>query len=88
MVYYCCNYDIFWCARVVIRLKQLRPYYALLVNRLGCIVYTMPCADVGSKPWYRSLWVYGTHSLPSRRRRKHDVLAPVRPADGNAGTTS
>ena len=31
-----------------------RSYVAFLANRLGCIYYNrMPCANVGSKPWYR-----------------------------------
>ena len=33
-------------------------------------------------------WVYRRHSLTYRRRRQHDALALVRPADGTAGATS
>ena len=57
-MYYCYIYDVFGCAWVVIRQKQLRSYDAFLANLLGCIIYfevinMTPCAKVGSKPCYR-----------------------------------
>ena len=84
------NCDLFGCAWVVIRQKQLRSYDAHLANRLGYIIYydtsraLCKCRIKALVP----LWVYRRHSLPSQRRRQHDVLALVRPADGTPGATS
>ena len=60
----------------------------ILANRHGCVIeydaYKRKCRIKALVP----LWVCRRHSLPSRRRRRHDVLALVRPADGTAGATS
>ena len=77
----------FGCAWVVIRQKQIRSYDAFLANRRGCKILYYALRN-GRIKALLPLWVYRRRSLPSRRRRQHDVLALVRPADETAGATS
>ena len=81
------NYEFFGCAWDVIRQKQLRSYEVFLANRLGCIILYDALCKCRIKALV-PLWVYRRHYLPSRRRRQHDVLALIHPADGTACATS
>ena len=65
----------------------IRPYDAFLANRLGSVFEYDALCKCRIKA-LAPLWVYRRHSLPSRRRTQHDVLALVRPADGTAGSTA
>ena len=65
----------------------VRSYDEFLANRLGSVIEydsLCKCRNKALAP----LWVYRRHSLPSRRRWQHVVLALVLPADGTAGATS
>ena len=83
----CYSYSFFGCAWVVIRQKQLSSYYSYLAN---CLEYIIQYDTLGKDriKVLVPLWVYRRHSLPSRRRRQHDVLALVPPTEGTAGATS